>query len=129
MEVNNTTNNFYTDLTDKSVTIDKPVITQKPVESISDKMKSYQDEDKASKRSAADFTQQEREDLVKDLNKEIGLLSTDLKFGFNTQAETLEISVINTNTNKVIRRFPTEEAVKLQTAMKEFLGFLFDTRG
>ena len=129
MEVNNTTNNFYTDLTDKSVKIDKPVISQKPMDSLSEKMKSYENEDKNVRKSASDFTQQEREDLVKDLNKEIGLLSTDLKFGFNTQAEMLEISVINTNTNKVIRRFPTEEAVKLQTAMKEFLGFLFDTRG
>ena len=128
MEVNNTTNNFYTDLTDKSVTIDKPVIGQKPMETISDKVKTYQNEDK-SNTQPADLSQQEREDLVKDLNKEMSLLSTDLKFGFNTQAEMLEISVINTNTNKVIRRFPTEEAVKLQTAMKEFLGFLFDTRG
>ena len=129
MEVNNTTNNFYTDLTDKSVAIDKPVISQKPPEAASEKIKTYQNEAKESTRPTADLTQKQREDLVKDLNKEIGVLSTDLKFGFNTQAETLEISVINTHTNKVIRRFPTEEAVKLQTAMKEFLGFLFDTRG
>ena len=128
MEVNNTTNNFYTDLTDKSVTIDKPVISTKS-EPMTDKIKTYQNEAKEGSKSVADLSQQEREDLVKDLNKEIGILSTDLKFGFNTQAEMLEIAVINTNTNKVIRRFPTEEAVKLQSAMKEFIGMLFDTRG
>ena len=129
MEVTNTTNNFYTDLPDKSVAIDKPVISQKPPEKVTDKIKTYQNEAKEGSKPTADLTQEQRELLVKDLNKEIGVLSTDLKFGFNTQAEMLEIAVINTNTNKVIRRFPTEEAVKLQSAMKEFIGMLFDTKG
>ena len=66
--------------------------------------------------------------LVEDLNSEIALLNTSLKFGVDKQ-DTFYVSVIDKKTDKVIRRWPAEEARPLLSKVKEFTGMLFDTRG
>jgi len=66
--------------------------------------------------------------LVENLNKEIALLNTSLKFGVDKQ-DTFYVSVIDKKTDKVIRRWPAEEAQPLLSKMKEFTGILFDKKG
>jgi len=73
-------------------------------------------------------SQKDVESLVKDLNKEIALLNTSLKFGVDKQ-DTFFVSVIDKKTDKVIRRWPAEEAKPLLSKMKEFTGILFDKKG
>lgn len=68
-------------------------------------------------------------DLVDNLNKSLDPFNTSLKFGFNDKAETYFVSVIDTNTNDVIRKFPTEEAMQLSQKMKELVGMIFDKKG
>ncbi len=66
--------------------------------------------------------------LVDDLNKEISLLNTSLRFGVD-KSDTFYVSVVDKKTDKVIRRWPAEHAQTLLPKMKEFTGMLFDTRG
>ncbi|SFV50166.1 Possible flagellar protein [hydrothermal vent metagenome] len=66
--------------------------------------------------------------LVEDLNKEISLLNTTLRFGVD-KSDVFYVSVIDKKTDKVIRRWPAEHAQSILPKMKEFTGMLFDTRG
>ena len=124
MEVKHITNNYYTDVTDKSsvstVNIEQPK---------ADPIKTYQKEAEQTARTEHKLSQKEMEQLIANLNEEMSRISTDLKFGFNNTAEMLEVSVIDTKTNKIIRKFPTEEAVSLMDTMKKFIGLLFDQKG
>lgn len=124
MEIKNMTNNFYTDHTDNSVKTHVHVDAPK-----ADPIKTYRKEAEKDARVEHKLTQKEMEHLISNLNEEMSRISTDLKFGFNNTAEMLEVSVIDTKTDKIIRRFPTEEAVSLMDTMKKFIGLLFDQKG
>ena len=66
--------------------------------------------------------------LVKHLNEEISLLNTTLRFGVD-KSDVFYVSVVDTKTDKVIRRWPAEDAQTLLPKMKEFTGMLFDAKG
>ncbi len=66
--------------------------------------------------------------LVDDLNNEISILNTTLRFGVD-KSDTFYVSIIDKKTEKVIRRWPAEHAQTLLPKMKEFTGMLFDTKG
>ncbi len=66
--------------------------------------------------------------LVEDLNSQISLLNTTLRFGVDKH-DTFYVSIVDKKTDKVIRRWPAEQAEALLPKMKEFTGMLFDTKG
>jgi flagellar protein FlaG len=68
------------------------------------------------------------QDLVNQLNKAMEPMSTSLKFGVDRD-DIFFISVIETQSNKMIRRFPAEKAADFLPKMKEVTGILFDTKG
>jgi len=67
--------------------------------------------------------------LTKKLNDEISLLSTDIKFGFSDDINGLFVNVVDTKTDKILRQFPSEDAVDIMSKMRELVGMLFDTKG
>lgn len=69
------------------------------------------------------------EELVQDLNNALDPFNTSLRFGFDNRSDIFYVSVIESQTNKMIRRFPAEEAVNLLPKMQEVTGVLFDTTG
>ena len=73
-------------------------------------------------------SKQEVEDLVKDLNRALQPMNTNLKFGVDSQ-DVFFVSVIESETNKLIRRFPAEQAKDFLPKMQEVSGILFDSRG
>lgn len=124
MEISNNTNNFH-NMEQKAPPKQAP-LKQAPK---TDPIKAYQKEAEKEATVSKQLSKMEMEHLVANLNDEMSLISTDLRFGFNDQAEMLQVSIINKKTDEIIRRFPTEEAVALMTSMKEFIGLLFDTQG
>ncbi len=74
-------------------------------------------------------SQREVEDLVKELNNSLGPLNTSIKFGFDNKSEDFFISVIEANTNKLIRRFPAEHAYDILPKIQDVSGLLFDSKG
>jgi flagellar protein FlaG len=71
-------------------------------------------------------TQEDMEKLVEQLNKSLDPFSTSLRFGYDN---TFFVSVIDTQRNQVLRRFPLEQAEQLLPKMQEVTGILFDHKG
>ncbi len=74
-----------------------------------------------------DSEEQVRE-LVDQLNKAMAPMNTNIKFGVDSQ-DVFYVSVVESETSKMIRRFPAEEAADFLPKMQEVTGILFDTRG
>ncbi len=68
------------------------------------------------------------QDLVEQLNRALSPMSTNIKFGVDQQ-DIFYVSVIESETNKMIRRFPAEQAADFLPKMKEVTGILFDKKG
>lgn len=68
------------------------------------------------------------ENLVKDLNKALAPMNTNLKFGVDSH-DIFFVSVIESETSKMIRRFPAEQAQDFLPKMQEVTGILFDSKG
>jgi len=81
----------------------------------------------ASKPSAI-TTEEQMKNLVDDLNKAIAPMNTNIKFGVDKD-EIFYVSVIESETSKMIRRFPAEKAADFLPKINEVTGMLFDTKG
>lgn len=71
----------------------------------------------------------ELQEITDKLNKEMDPLKTSIRFGFNDKVDELYISVIDTSNDRVIRKIPSEEAMRLAAKMRELVGMLFDKKG
>lgn len=68
-------------------------------------------------------------EAVDDLNSQMDMLNTNIKFGFNDKIDIMYVDVHEKSSGKLIRKFPSEEAMRLAEHMKEFVGILFDKKG
>ena len=68
------------------------------------------------------------EELVSQLNNAMAPMNTNLKFGVDRD-DIFYVSVIESQTSKMIRRFPVEKAVSFLPKMQEVTGMLFDSKG
>lgn len=68
------------------------------------------------------------ENLVKQLNDAMAPMNTNIKFGVDSE-DIFFVSVIESATSKMIRRFPAEQAADFLPKMQEVTGILFDTKG
>jgi len=68
------------------------------------------------------------QDLVDQLNKAMAPMNTNVKFGVDSQ-DVFFVSVIESETSKMIRRFPAEQAASFLPKMQEVTGMLFDSKG
>ncbi len=71
----------------------------------------------------------ELQEITDQLNKEMDPLNTSIRFGFDDSVEELYVSVIDTSNDQVIRKIPSEEAMRLAAKMRELVGMLFDKKG
>ena len=71
----------------------------------------------------------EVQNLVDTLNESLNPFNTSIRFGFDNQDSVFFVSVIDSNTNDVIRRFPAEQAQSLVAKMNEIVGIIFDEKG
>lgn len=74
-------------------------------------------------------TESEARELVDSLNKALDPFSTSLRFGFDNSSDVFYVSVIDSNTSDMIRRFPLEQAATLTAKMNEVTGMIFDEKG
>lgn len=66
--------------------------------------------------------------LADSLNEQFAELQTNIRFHFNDAIGDLYISVSEKDTGRIIRTIPSEEAMKLEASMREFIGVLFDKK-
>jgi len=67
-------------------------------------------------------------ELVDQLNNAMAPMSTNVRFGVDSE-NIFFVSVIESETSKLIRRFPAEQAADFLPKMQEVTGMLFDTKG
>jgi flagellar protein FlaG len=70
--------------------------------------------------------EEDMEKLVKQLNQALDPFRTSLRFGYD---DTFYVSVIETKSDKIIRRFPAEQAFDILPKIQDLNGFLFDEKG
>ncbi|QSZ41509.1 flagellar biosynthesis protein FlaG [Sulfurimonas aquatica] len=68
------------------------------------------------------------QELVDQLNNAMKPMNTNIKFGVDSQ-DVFYVSVIESETSKLIRRFPAEQAADFLPKMQEVTGMLFDLKG
>jgi flagellar protein FlaG len=73
--------------------------------------------------------QKQLNDTVKSLNDQMESLDTNIAFGFNDKIESMFVSVLERSSGKLIRKIPTEEAMKLSERFQEIIGVIFDKKG
>lgn len=73
-------------------------------------------------------SKEQMDDLVDKLNKAISPFNTNIKFGVDTD-DIFFVSVIEAESNKMLRRFPAEKAADFLPKMEELTGILFDSKG
>jgi len=113
----------------------------KPASQTSDSVSTQTSEVKSSSASAIQKQSDEmasktkQEDLKKELmqltdnlNKEMNPLNINVKFGFEDKIGEMSVSVFEKDSNKLIRKFPSDEAVALMTKMREIIGIIFDKK-
>ncbi len=97
---------------------------RRAVESTNETAKSQKDQAPDTKN-----IKKELNNTVKHLNDNMKALDTNVMFGFNDKIDAMFVNVTERSTGKVIRRIPTEEAMKLSEKMKEIVGMIFDKKG
>lgn len=74
-------------------------------------------------------SQEQMDSLISQLNQSLNPFNTTLKFGFDNTSDDFYVSVIETKSNRMLRRFPIEQAEALLPKMQEVNGLLFDQKG
>jgi flagellar protein FlaG len=82
----------------------------------------------ASKPSTKINSKAQMDNLVDELNKAMAPMNTNIKFGVDKD-DIYYVSVIESETSKMIRRFPAEKAADFLPKMQEVTGMLFDMKG
>ena len=103
------------------------VIKQSQVEKIN-KMSNEQSKDVNAQQDKQKL-KQELQKITEELNKALNPLNTTLKFRFNDKIDELTVEVVDTKKDEVIRKFPSDEALRLMEKMREIVGLLFDKKG
>lgn len=73
-----------------------------------------------------DYSGQELEIAVEQLNKTMETYNTELRFTIHKESGQVLVKVINTKDDSVIREIPPERILDFVAHVKEMLGFIFD---
>ncbi len=68
-------------------------------------------------------------ETTKEFNKMSDELNLDVRFAYNDKIDQFYLNVIDKSTGKIIRKLPSEEAMKISESMKDLVGTLFDKKG
>lgn len=68
-------------------------------------------------------------DLVKNLNKEIETINTDLMFDYDDSISSLVLTIKQKESGEIIRKIPTDEAMELMKQMRDIISVVLDTQG
>jgi flagellar protein FlaG len=102
-------------------------LNTRKLENSQEMQKDKQDEEVQKKQK--EMTKEELQKLTEQLNKEMAPLNPDIKFQYNDKVNELVVNVIDKNTDKVIRKIPSDEALKIMEQMRKLVGALFDDKG
>lgn len=68
------------------------------------------------------------EDAVDKLNKTARIFDRSLRFQIHNKTKETMVSVVDMNTDRVIREIPHKEVLDLVSKMKDYMGMIFDKK-
>ena len=68
------------------------------------------------------------EELVKELEKKLSMLNTQLKISIDKDTDMVVVKVIDKETKKVIRQIPPEYVLKIVKYLDEITGLLYNNK-
>ena len=74
-------------------------------------------------------TNVDMEQLTQKLNDIAQDENLDISFGYNKKIDRVTINITDKNSGEIIRKLPSEEAVKFAEGMQDIIGKLFDKKG
>jgi flagellar protein FlaG len=103
--------------------------TKKPEEIQQIEQTQKEKEEEELHKEKEEMTKEKLQELTAKLNKEMSPLNPDIEFQFNDKVDELVVNVMDKQTNKIIRKIPSDEALKIMEKMRELVGALFDDKG
>lgn len=76
--------------------------------------------------SKEEITSEKLKQTTDDLNSQMEMLKTNVRFAFSDDINALFVQVTEKDTGRVIRQIPSEEAIKIASYFKNAVGLLFD---
>lgn len=73
-------------------------------------------------------TSEELDSAVQKLNENMGILSTNIRFGYNDKINVMFVNVMRADNGEIIRKIPSEQVIKLAENFREIVGTLFDAK-
>ncbi|MCR8679692.1 MULTISPECIES: flagellar protein FlaG [Campylobacter] len=74
------------------------------------------------------LTNEQIQNILSQANDNLSLLSTNIRFGYNDKIDSMFINVMEKDTGTIIRKIPTEQAMKLTEHFKDIIGMIFDKK-
>lgn len=69
---------------------------------------------------------QELDKVQEELNKELGSLNVEAKFGFDDESGSMYVSIYEKDSDKLLRKIPSDEVMRMMSKMKELMGSIID---
>lgn len=110
--------------------VEAPHVTEAPKVNETD----LKDLELMSTSAAENFTENSEEQkdklnqAIEKLNETAKVFNRSLKFKMHEATHRTMISVVDTDTDKVIREIPGEEALDMVAEMQEYMGMIFDKK-
>ncbi len=85
--------------------------------------------EKSEEKVKVDELRKELQHLSEELNREMNPLNMNVKFGFSDDIDSMYVTVKEKDTDQIIRKIPSDEAIELMKKMREIVGIIFDKKG
>ena len=79
-------------------------------------------------RANESLTNEQIQDILAKANENLSLLNTNIRFGYNDKIDSMFINVTERDTGNIIRKIPTEQAMKLTEHFRDIIGMIFDKK-
>ena len=89
---------------------------------------SQQHTEKVFKENNPEKKEENIEEAVDKLNKTAQIFDRSLRFQVHEKTNRTMVSVVDTNSDKIIRQIPNEEVLDLVAKMDDYLGLIFDKK-
>lgn len=68
------------------------------------------------------------ENIVESMNEFLESTQTEISFKFHDKLDEYYVSIVNPNTDEVIKEIPPKKLLDMYAAMAEFMGFIVDEK-
>ena len=79
-------------------------------------------------RANESLTNEQIQDILAKANENLSLINTNIRFGYNDKIDSMFINVTEKDTGNLIRKIPTEQAMKLTEHFRDIIGMIFDKK-